>query len=344
MNQPNNVIDHIARFTSQRDTDLLSFSLLKSVKSMMFSSKSSIITFDNKGNVISQMIYEEDSCIFKDKNIKVDAELIESIQHMNSSSSEEYSLKRAAGFLSIHLLQHDRKSEQFLVLELPEKLAKVQSYILAGILSIYSNFTSLLVESQTDELTGLANRKTFDSSISNIFNDSIRTSEEVEDDRRVSIKKQTLENQKYWLAIIDIDRFKNINDNFGHIYGDEILILLAQIIRVSFRLDDLKFRFGGEEFVVVMSGINQEDCNLVLERFRETVESYQFPNIGQVTVSIGAVELKKDVFHVTSIDYADQALYFSKNNGRNKLTFFEHLLSSGEIKVNEVQTGGIDFF
>jgi len=193
-------------------------------------------------------------------------------------------------------------------------------------------------------LTGLANRKTFDSSISNIFNDSIRTSEEVEDDRRVSIKKQTLENQKYWLAIIDIDRFKNINDNFGHIYGDEILILLAQIIRVSFRLDDLKFRFGGEEFVVVMSGINQEDCNLVLERFRETVESYQFPNIGQVTVSIGAVELKKDVFHVTSIDYADQALYFSKNNGRNKLTFFEHLLSSGEIKVNEVQTGGIDFF
>jgi len=133
MNQPNNVIDHIARFTSQRDTDLLSFSLLKSVKSMMFSSKSSIITFDNKGNVISQMIYEEDSCIFKDKNIKVDAELIESIQHMNSSSSEEYSLKRAAGFLSIHLLQHDRKSEQFLVLELPEKLAKVQSYILAGI-------------------------------------------------------------------------------------------------------------------------------------------------------------------------------------------------------------------
>jgi len=344
MNQPNNVIDHIARFTSQRDTDLLAFSLLKSVKTMMFSSKSSIISFDNKWNVLSQMIYKGDSCVFKDNHINVDADILESVQYMNSSSTEEYSLKRTTGYASIHLLQHDRKSEQFLVLELPEKLTNVQSYVLSGILSIFSNFTSLLVESQTDELTGLANRKTFDSSISNIFTDTITTSKALKDDRRVSIKKQPPENQKYWLAIIDIDHFKKINDTFGHIYGDEILILLAQIIRASFRIDDLKFRFGGEEFVIVMSGLTQDDCNLGLERFRERVESYKFPNVGQVTVSIGAVELKKDVFHITSIDYADQALYFSKNNGRNKLTFFEYLLSSGQAKVNEVQAGDIDFF
>jgi diguanylate cyclase (GGDEF)-like protein len=98
------------------------------------------------------------------------------------------------------------------------------------------------------------------------------------------------------LAIIDIDNFKSVNDNFGHLYGDEILIQLAQIIRSSFRDEDLKFRFGGEEFVILLKASSIEACKHTLERFRQNVASQDFPTVGQVTVSIGSVQFTQDQF------------------------------------------------
>ena len=63
-----------------------------------------------------------------------------------------------------------------------------------------------------------------------------------------------------------------------------------------------------------------------------------------MSVSVGAVELSRDVFCITSVDYADQALYYSKNHGRNRVTFFEDMLASGEAKVEEFDSGEINFF
>jgi diguanylate cyclase (GGDEF)-like protein len=344
MYQPNTIIDHIANFTSQRDIEVLAFSLLKSVSSMMNCSSTKIITINKKGDVRSHISFENNHCVVNDISIEIGDVFRRAFEHMNESSLASYTLKTETGYSIIRLLHHDRKSEQLLIINLPGKMDKEQSYILSGILSIYSNFITLLNESQTDELTGLANRKTFDSAISNIFNTLPHHYEEVEKERRVQNEITRQDSGKYWLVIIDIDDFKRVNDQFGHLYGDEILIHLAQIIRTNFRDEDLQFRFGGEEFVILLSATNQIKCMQILERFRRNVEEYQFPNVEKVTVSIGVVEFKKGTFHVTSIDYADQALYKSKRSGKNQITFFEDMVNQGIAEKSVIEGGDVDLF
>ncbi|WP_170246354.1 GGDEF domain-containing protein [Colwellia hornerae] len=343
MYQSNILVDHIANFTSHRDKELLAFSLLKSVNSMMDCSKVKIITTNKKGEFISAITFENSTCTVNNASVEVDDILKNAFKSMNASSIKEQLLKTPKGYLLILLLHHDRKGEQFLVVNLKEQADKVQSYILSGILSIYNNFFTLLNESQTDELTGLANRKTFDSAISKVF-DSLPASFEDIDERRQLTDKPPHPTTRFWLAMVDIDHFKLVNDRFGHLYGDEILIHLAQIIRSSFRQEDLQFRFGGEEFIILLAAENDEDCAEILERFRQSVADYSFPSVDDITVSIGVAEFKRGTFHVTSIDYADQALYYSKENGRNKITFFEELLSRGEVKTAAIEEGEIDLF
>lgn len=344
MYQSNMLVDHIANFTSHRDKELLAFSLLKSVNSMMACSKVKIITTDKKCDFLSSITFENSKCTVNNAKVEVDDVLKNAFENMNASSSEEFILKTSKGYILILLLHHDRKGEQFLVVNLNKKVDKIQSYILSGILSIYNNFCTLLNESQTDELTGLANRKTFDSAISKIFDRLPEPFEEVNNERRQFNEKPIGKDKRFWLAIVDIDHFKLVNDRFGHLYGDEILIHLAQIIRSSFRQEDLQFRFGGEEFVILLTAENNKECDEILERFRKGVEDYSFPNVIDITVSIGAVEFKRGTFHITSIDYADQALYYSKGNGRNKVTFFEDMLSRGEVKTAVIEEGDIDLF
>jgi diguanylate cyclase (GGDEF)-like protein len=344
MYQSNLLVDHIANFTSHRDKELLAFSLLKSVNSMMACSKVKIITVNKKGDFISSITLENDQCTVKNSSIEVEEALNNAFENMNSLSLEEYVLKTDEGYLLIRLLYHDRKNEQFLVVHLKDKVDKVQSYILSGILSIYTNFFTLLNESQTDELTGLSNRKTFDSAISKVFDNLPESIDKTDNERRKLSGEPAIKVARFWLSIIDIDHFKLVNDRFGHLYGDEILIHLAQIIRTSFRQEDLQFRFGGEEFVILLAADNEIDCAKILEKFRRNVENYNFPNVNDITVSIGVVEFKRAVFHITSIDYADQALYYSKENGRNKTTFFEDMLSRGDVKEAVIEEGGIDLF
>lgn len=86
------------------------------------------------------------------------------------------------------------------------------------------------------------------------------------------------------------------------------------------------------------------DCIQTLDRFRCNVEEYSFPSVDKITVSIGATEFKRGTFHVTSIDYADQALYRSKHQGKNQITFFEDMVSQGVAKETEIEGGDVDFF
>ena len=95
--------------------------------------------------------------------------------------------------------------------------------------------------------------------------------------------------RRYWLGVIDIDHFKRVNDNYGHLIGDEVLLLLSRLMRSSFRFHDRLYRFGGEEFVVLMRCASDGDAALALERLREH-EAYPFPQVGRITVSIGFTE------------------------------------------------------
>jgi diguanylate cyclase (GGDEF)-like protein len=201
---------------------------------------------------------------------------------------------------------------------------------------IYQNQLSILNESECDRLTGLLNRKTFDDKIAKILlanRDSSDRKMPVEHRRMLRPKKGT-----NWLAMLDIDHFKRINDTFGHLYGDEVLLLLSRLMKKSFRNADLLFRYGGEEFIVVLPSLEVQDVWVTLERFRKAVESFPFPQVGKVTVSIGFVDMGSQYVPATVVGHADQALYYAKRNGRNRICSYEDLIAAGELSGGMAST------
>lgn len=93
------------------------------------------------------------------------------------------------------------------------------------------------------------------------------------------------------LVVFDVDRFKSINDRFGHGGGDLVLIELAEILRTGSRTTDIAGRWGGEEFICVLAGTEREGARVFAERICQTVRTHAFPGIGQVTMSPGIAEI-----------------------------------------------------
>lgn len=203
------------------------------------------------------------------------------------------------------------------------------------LLEFYLNFLSLLDDNERDMLTGLLNRKTFDMRISKILT-TLQNQ-----DHRATDKSAT---ENFCLAALDIDHFKQVNDTFGHVYGDEVLLIFSNLMKKTFRDNDLLFRFGGEEFVVLLANTDIAHAHIALERFRCVVENNKFPQLGQVTVSIGVALISSGEMPRTTMDRADQALYFAKHNGRNQIRAYEVLVKQGLLKEQNIQTGEIELF
>jgi diguanylate cyclase (GGDEF)-like protein len=214
--------------------------------------------------------------------------------------------------------------------------------VIEGILGVYRNYQSLLDYSERDSLTGLLNRKTFDEKFSKMVAGGMP--EEETFDQIDSERRQHADVQEQWLAVVDIDHFKRVNDQFGHLYGDEVLILVANLLRLSFRTQDRVFRFGGEEFVILLRSTTRDDARKIFERFRSNVEKHDFPQVGQVTVSLGFASINQSETPVVILGHADQALYYAKANGRNRVFNYEELVTSGSLQSQIVQASAEFFF
>jgi diguanylate cyclase (GGDEF)-like protein len=126
--------------------------------------------------------------------------------------------------------------------------------------------------------------------------------------------------------MLDIDHFKRFNDTYGHACGDYVLQQVAKIISEGVRNHDLAARYGGEEFVVLLGNTDAPSAMMVAERIRKNIEACDFNYENQhmtVTISIGVAVLQpgKKISPAKLVEYADEALYISKNNGRNRSTF-----------------------
>ncbi|MFO1372404.1 MAG: GGDEF domain-containing protein [Candidatus Competibacteraceae bacterium] len=215
--------------------------------------------------------------------------------------------------------------------------------LIGGFLRIYQNYLALIDENEHDTLTGLLNRKTFDDKLIGILQASRRTiltGIQWEQGER----RQANSGRCYWLAVLDIDHFKCINDTFGHLYGDEVLLLMANLMRRSFRRADMLFRYGGEEFVVVLLTNTVEEAWIGLERFRQAVEHHNFPQVGRITVSIGFTQMRDSEIPTAIIERADQALYYAKGHGRNQIQCYETLVTTGKLINPQSQFGDAELF
>jgi diguanylate cyclase (GGDEF)-like protein len=216
--------------------------------------------------------------------------------------------------------------------------------VLKGVFAVYQNYQSLLDYSERDALTGLFNRKTFDEQFSRHTMQGLpsRAGTVVESLAPEEAGSST-EPIQQWLAVVDIDHFKQVNDRFGHLYGDEVLILVANILRNSFRSHDRIFRFGGEEFVVLLRSTTLSTAHKVFNRFRTAVQEYPFPQVGQVTVSLGFVSTTKGA-PVEILGQADQALYYAKEHGRNQVCYYDELVDGGELAAKVVGNDDVELF
>ncbi|MEN9627571.1 MAG: hypothetical protein RJA10_798, partial [Pseudomonadota bacterium] len=199
----------------------------------------------------------------------------------------------------------------------------------------------LLDYSERDTLTGLLNRKTFDVSFLRVAADSV--GEQVMEPASGSDLRRAGGPQVAWLGVIDIDHFKSVNDNHGHLIGDEVLLLIARLMRGSFRFQDQLYRFGGEEFVVLMRGGNMQQAESAFERLRSNVLNYVFPRVGHITVSVGFTKLRVGDSPSSAFERADKAVYHAKQHGRNQVVNYGDLLDKG-VFVEAARVGDMELF
>ena len=172
-------------------------------------------------------------------------------------------------------------------------------------------YQAALESALRDELTGCGNKRALDASLHR----------EAELARRHRTPLSIL--------MIDADHFKNINDEHGHLAGDHVLKEIAKVVKYSARQSDLCFRYGGEEFLLILDDTDAEQALAVAERIRAAVNEHVFNYGGKiipVSVSIGAATFAERENLSDFKQRADQALYHAKNNGRNLAISSEQLL------------------
>jgi len=213
-----------------------------------------------------------------------------------------------------------------------------------GLLKVYSNYLMLIDDNQRDKLTQLLNRDTMDREITRILLRNNGMYEAMAKGIPVKRRKDSL---AYWLGVLDIDHFKAVNDNFGHLFGDDVLILIARQMQQDIRGEkDLLYRYGGEEFVIILQAQEIDEAKKAFDRLRTNIAKQNFPQVGTVTVSIGLVQITNQAGTSDIISQADQALYYVKEHGRNHVCCYEDLLQHSLIEPTEqnVSGGEAEFF
>ena len=169
--------------------------------------------------------------------------------------------------------------------------------------AVESNNNILQEEAMTDALTGLPNRKKLNKVMASLVNDK----------------------RLFSLVVMDIDRFKSINDTYGHQDGDEVLKFLTKTIHSKIRKNDCFFRFGGEEFILLLPDTNSAEAYELIEKIRNTIANTISPVGKPITISLGISEFPTHSDSLADLFlFADKALYQSKENGRNQTTIWVH--------------------
>ncbi len=190
-----------------------------------------------------------------------------------------------------------------------EKETVTLEYLLSALLYPLRNailYLQALQTALTDPLTGINNRAAFASCIQ----------------RELDLANR--HKTPFSLLIADIDHFKKLNDTYGHLYGDCVLREVAQKIQQCIRSTDMVFRYGGEEFAILLSNTPYAGANLTAERIRFAIAKKlkkSESNAASVTISIGGAELREDDTSISLFKRADAALYQAKNAGRNCVCF-----------------------
>ncbi len=335
------ILDRIVRLTAINDLEMIEESLLTTVMDLLDVTGLEILKSDSSGKVFYQRVVNRHQSDVARDEIEVADDILKVLPTI-SDTQEVIQLTSEPGQLkSVWHVLSSRAHSVFLIVTVGKPLRKAHKFMIKGLLGIDRNFYSALSESQLDQLTGLPNRRTFDQAINKIYLAKPEGVEGRSPERRIDATSDSL---GFWLGMADIDKFKRVNDTWGHLFGDEVLLLTAQLMQAHFRENDFLFRFGGEEFVIIVAASNKDQALIAFERFRAAVEAKRIPQVGNITISIGVTEMQSSIFSASLLDHADKALYFAKDNGRNQVHLYEDLVAGQLISDEDTVIGEIEMF
>ena len=249
------LLNHLESLTRQRERPLLEAALAVALRDLLGADRVSILKLSQtpqESFVWPAVVVDADGARVHDDGVSVPADMVSVERLPRLRACLESGKRRAeAGSELFPLLKAHGTCFGFVDIE-GGAIDAAQIEVAGRLQAIFMNMLALLDYSEVDTLTGLLNRKTFDDYLLRILS-SLSGS----DDTRLaslrlpSRRQPNPEGLDHWLAVIDIDHFKRVNDNFGHLIGDEVLLLVATMMTNSFRTHDKLFRFGGEEFIVL---------------------------------------------------------------------------------------------
>jgi len=255
---------------------------------------------------------------------KIDDDEIDSIEHAKLAFTNAYK-EIAKKSISSYKATNDKFEElgkmhqsaleevQDKLIDLPtinSKFNEIQSHMTEEVQKANSIITQLNMQikaleedSNLDGLTKVFNRRALDRYLKKVT------------------QKEQLQHELH-LLILDIDDFKSINDTYGHVAGDKVLIFIANLLRNTLRDGDKVFRYGGEEFIIILNRITENKCLEIAQRILKIISSNTLLYKGKsvnVTISIGATKYVEGDTPESLIARADKALYNSKEQGKNQL-------------------------
>lgn len=349
-----NVVDHLAELTGLRDRDVLDVTLVGALRDLLRPRSAAI--YRAVGTAPERHWMTRARLADGDVSAQTDslfADLGE-LPRLHDEPDRAACLERQEAFTvagpparAYFPLANEFEATGVLELHTDAPLKPEAVRLVCSILRVYRNFQGLLDYSERDTLTGLLNRKTFDESFLRVLGRGggdapMCPAGPADDGRRVAL--QGGGRGTAWLGVIDIDHFKRVNDTHGHLIGDEVLLLMSRLMRATFRFHDHLFRFGGEEFVVLMRCADGSDAARAFERLRANVERFRFPQVGQITVSIGFSALQPADTPSAAFDRADRAVYWAKQNGRNQVAHHAELVACGLIGGSVVENQDAELF
>jgi diguanylate cyclase (GGDEF)-like protein len=348
------VVEHLAEMTGFRDRDVMDVTLVSALRDLLEPVSVAIYRCIGLGDVGGEQrwltrarLNAEDAVATADPlwsdpdDLPLAQDFPERLDCMHSRAVVQSEV--GDHFVSFFPIATEREVVGVLEVISTELLQPKSQRMVSSVLKIYHNFQGLLDYSERDTLTGLLNRKTFEDSFLKAVSElptlaAAPAFADTDEGRR-----HESYSPRYFLGVIDIDHFKSVNDRFGHLIGDEVLLLLSRLMRSSFRFHDLLYRFGGEEFVVLMRCEDELDAAHAFERLRLNTEQYAFPQIGRITISIGFTQVRLEDSPVSAFDRADKAVYHAKDSGRNQVHSHADLVAAG--KMNEqAQLSAMELF
>ena len=340
-------LTHVERITRERDRPQLNIALAEALRDLLGISGVSIhslLQTPGETFVWPTAMVDDTGSLIHDDGFSIPADMVSIEFHPLLDACLHSGLRQVDGDSTVFpVLRASGRPSSFVVI-VGKPLAPAQLAIAEHLLAIYTNMLSLLDYSEIDTLTGLLNRKTFDRYLMRILHNSAGG-----DDNRMKTlhtprrRSQHSPVMDHWLGILDVDYFKNVNDNFGHSIGDEMLLLISTMMKASFRAHDKLFRFGGEEFVILLKPTEEGNAHTAFERFREKIEAFEFPQAGRITVSIGYVRIGFDDQPSVILERADAALYWAKEHGRNQVANYGSLIADGALVAKE-RVSDVEFF